>query len=484
MHNKHSKYNKHCKQSSLIQYFKTAYHKTIKFISLKFANAPSFKKVLSKCADVIRLVANKTVSTVKTAIYILVDHFKATNFYAYSKRYLKAYKNSSFGIKAVSVAALLFVILSASFICSGATIAYNINYNGEIIGTVSNKKMCVAAVRLAASEVSSDAKDEISAPKYTLVLSFKNRLASKQDLKDAILETTDSIAYASLLKVDGKAIVYVKDANLEEYLKEYRDSFNLEDSESVSDFVEKVEIQTGYFKTENIHTLEEAKEIITSSLSVKTDAVVVSEEEIPYETTKNKTSAKTLGYSEVVTEGIPGTRINTDAVLFVNGVEIERTNISSEITKEPVNEVILVGTAKNSNAAKLNSTVYASGFVFPIDKSATWEVSAYFGDGRNHKAIDLRAPHGTEIYSVAAGKVTYSGYNGDYGYLVVVDHGNGISTAYAHASQLYVKQGDAVSAGETIALVGSTGNSSGNHLHFEVRKGNTRLDPAPYIGLN
>ena len=213
-------------------------------------------------------------------------------------------------------------------------------------------------------------------------------------------------------------------------------------------------------------------------------SVVVSEEEIPYETTKNKTSAKTLGYSEVVTEGIPGTRINTDAVLFVNGVEIERTNISSEITKEPVNEVILVGTAKNSNAAKLNSTVYASGFVFPIDKSATWEVSAYFGDGRGHKAVDLRAPHGTEIYSVAAGKVTYSGYNGDYGYLVVVDHGNGISTAYAHASQLYVKQGDAVSAGETIALVGSTGSSTGNHLHFEVRKGDTRLDPAPYIGLN
>lgn len=473
MHSKHSKPN------SLIAILKTAYTKTVGF-TVKFANALFSKETLNKCVKFVKLI----IGAVSSALYIMVDYFKATNVYAYSKRYLKAYKNTSFGIKAISALALLFVVLSASFICSGATIAYNINYKGEVIGTVSSKKMCVAAMRLATNEVSDDARQEISSPKYTLVLSFKNRLASKQDIKDAILETTDTIISASLLKVDGKEIVYVKDANLEEYLIKYRDSFNIEGVESTSDFVEKVEVQTGYFIAENVCTLKEAEKLIASSLSIKTEATIVSEEEIPYETKEDTTSAKVLGYSEVVTKGVNGTRVNTDAVLFVNGVEIERENISSEITKEPVNEVVLIGTAKNSRVAKQKAEAYASGFVFPLDTSAKWEVSAYFGDGRNHKAIDLRAPAKTEIYAAAAGTVTFSGYKDAYGYLVVIDHGNGLSTAYAHASVLAVKKGDKVTAGETIALVGSTGTSTGNHLHFEVRKGETRVNPAPYIGLD
>ena len=77
-----------------------------------------------------------------------------------------------------------------------------------------------------------------------------------------------------------------------------------------------------------------------------------------------------------------------------------------------------------------------------------------------------------------------SGFDGAYGYSVVIDHGNGLRTRYAHASALKVAKGAAVEQGDLLALVGSTGNSTGNHLHFEVLVNETRVDPAPYIGLD
>lgn len=378
---------------------------------------------------------------------------------------------------------MMILVLLIGFVSSGATLAYDISYKGQVIGTVGNKKMCVAAVNLAIKEVGKNAKSEISTPKYKLVLTFKNRLASKQDLKNAILDNTTSVLYADLLKVDGKDIIYVEDGKLEKYLKDYCNSFDIKDSESESKFVETIEIQTGYFVTDKVYTLESAKEIINSNVTVQTVATVISAQELPYGTTTTTTSSQLLGYSKVISSGVKGSKLNTDNVVLINGNEIERTNISSVITKKPINQVVMVGTAKTLASSAQRAEASSYGFIFPLDKSARWSVSSYYGDGRNHKGIDICAPYKTKIFAVASGIVTYAGYKSDYGYLVVIDHGNGLSTAYAHASVLGVKKGDRVSAGETIALVGSTGNSTGNHLHFEVRKGDTRLDPAPYINL-
>ncbi len=98
-----------------------------------------------------------------------------------------------------------------------------------------------------------------------------------------------------------------------------------------------------------------------------------------------------------------------------------------------------------------------------------------------HAGIDIGAPKGTPIKAAAAGTVTYSGNANDgYGYYVVISHGNGVQTLYAHCSKLLVKKGQKVSQGELIAKVGSTGNSTGNHLHFEVRKNGITYDPQHY----
>ena len=99
-----------------------------------------------------------------------------------------------------------------------------------------------------------------------------------------------------------------------------------------------------------------------------------------------------------------------------------------------------------------------------------------------HKGIDIGAPNGTPIKAAADGTVTCASYTaGGYGNLVVISHGNNIETYYGHASKIYVTKGQKVSAGDVIAAVGSTGRSTGNHLHFEIRKNGNQINPQIYL---
>ena len=114
-------------------------------------------------------------------------------------------------------------------------------------------------------------------------------------------------------------------------------------------------------------------------------------------------------------------------------------------------------------------------------------ISSYWGDGRGHKGIDFAAVRGTPIVAAESGTVvrawTADEWGMGWGYHVLIKHNNTYSTLYAHASQLAVYEGQYVQRGQVIAYVGNTGNSFGNHLHFEVYKNGVRVDPAPYLGL-
>lgn len=98
-----------------------------------------------------------------------------------------------------------------------------------------------------------------------------------------------------------------------------------------------------------------------------------------------------------------------------------------------------------------------------------------------HKGLDIATKTGTPIKAVADGTIIHSGTMGGYGNLIIIDHGNGVKTYYGHCSKLYVKKGKTVKAGEVIAAVGSTGNSTGSHLHLEVRLNNEILNPLKYL---
>jgi murein DD-endopeptidase MepM/ murein hydrolase activator NlpD len=95
--------------------------------------------------------------------------------------------------------------------------------------------------------------------------------------------------------------------------------------------------------------------------------------------------------------------------------------------------------------------------------------------------MDFRATTGDPVKATAYGKVISSGRNGGYGNMVEIDHGNGLTTRYAHMSRLLVSEGDEVEPGATIGLAGSTGRSTGPHLHYEVRKDSGAVDPAAFI---
>lgn len=198
--------------------------------------------------------------------------------------------------------------------------------------------------------------------------------------------------------------------------------------------------------------------------------------------------------TKVYQEGNDGLKELTVSVTKVNGEEVSRSLISEKTLIEEKIKVIAYGTKekpvitvpdKSSSASSGSSSSSSSSsgkFMHPLKGAG--RISSTYGSrwGTFHKGIDYAAPAGTPIYASAAGKVIYSGYNsGGYGKLVIIEHSNGYQTYYAHNSKLYVNVGETVSQGERIAGVGSTGDSTGNHLHFEIRKNGSPVNPANYL---
>jgi murein DD-endopeptidase MepM/ murein hydrolase activator NlpD len=163
---------------------------------------------------------------------------------------------------------------------------------------------------------------------------------------------------------------------------------------------------------------------------------------------------------------------------------------SRETREEYLNEVEALAAQSATLAAAIRDAQAGAGSAgtgTPSPAGLIWPVNgpvvSGFGMrwGRLHEGIDIAASTGTPIWAAAAGTVIHTGWLGGYGNLVVVDHGNGLATAYAHASAILVAVGQQVSQGETVSLVGSTGNSSGPHLHFEVRVNGIAVDPLLYL---
>ena len=213
---------------------------------------------------------------------------------------------------------------------------------------------------------------------------------------------------------------------------------------------------------------------------------ITEETAVPFETQTVETESMFVGETELLAEGVNGEGTNTFEVCLEGDIEISRTLISTKVTKEPVPEMIAVG-VKHCEVIALpdSEETVLSGtgqFMWPVN-------GGYISDGfisdRNHKGMDIAAPSGTEIYAAADGKVIAAGWNtGGYGYFVMIDHGNGYATLYGHMSKVIAENGADVKCGELIGEVGTTGNSTGNHLHFEVRYNNVCQNPANYICVN
>lgn len=173
-------------------------------------------------------------------------------------------------------------------------------------------------------------------------------------------------------------------------------------------------------------------------------------------------------YSEVLEEGAPAV-IQVEADVHKrNGVEESREEISTAVVSEAVPKVVKIGTVPRPQ------------FIWPT----SGYVSSEFGRrwGRQHRGIDIANSKGTAIYAACSGTVTFAGWKNSYGYVIVINHGNGYETWYAHNSSLAVSAGDSVKQGQYIAAMGSTGNSTGPHCHFEIHENGSIVNPRKYLG--
>lgn len=179
-----------------------------------------------------------------------------------------------------------------------------------------------------------------------------------------------------------------------------------------------------------------------------------------------------------------GRRVCLYEVTYIDGTEIARTLKGSEVyfdhaaSDEPEESDC---SQEELYSESIPEEMSGGGsFIWPV---CGGYVSDPFMSDRNHKGMDIAADSGTDIYAAADGTVIDAGWNdGGYGNYVVIDHGNGYVTLYGHASEVYVSAGQSISAGELIAAVGTTGDSTGNHCHFEIMYNGEYLDPAVFVG--
>ncbi|MFW9264687.1 murein hydrolase activator EnvC family protein [Nostoc sp. CALU 546] len=162
----------------------------------------------------------------------------------------------------------------------------------------------------------------------------------------------------------------------------------------------------------------------------------------------------------------------------------------NQLERESKNLEVLIQQKVAEAQAKTNSrtSVIIRGtgvMAYPSNASTSspfgWRMHPVLGYRRFHAGLDFAASYGSTIRAADSGTVIFAGWYGGYGKAVIIDHGNGITTLYGHSSELYVADGQAVERGQAIAAVGSTGLSTGPHLHFEVRRNGTPVDPTNYL---
>ena len=197
--------------------------------------------------------------------------------------------------------------------------------------------------------------------------------------------------------------------------------------------------------------------------------------EIPYDTVETQSSEYDFGETVVTSAGQNGLQEITQDITYIDGVQTEISTVSVETLQEPVSEYVTKGTHLKSGM----TANYGSGeWMWPVPQYTY--VSRWMSSF--HKGADICAAYGTPIYASDSGVVVTAGYHYSYGNYVVIDHGNGWTTLYGHMSALGCSSGQAVERGEVIGYVGSTGNSTGNHCHFEMHHNGTLVSARNFFG--
>lgn len=276
--------------------------------------------------------------------------------------------------------------------------------------------------------------------------------------KEEILDTYDAVQKI----IDGKGVKKV-------YTVQQGDTiWDIALRNGIS--IEEIQLANEGIDINNIHIGDEINLSVTEPyITVTVVADVTSKEVIAYETQKVTDNTLKAGTTVVKQEGQNGLAEVKAKVTMVNGSVVSEEILSRTVLTEPVTKIVRVGT----------NYVASGTYIRPTNGV----ISSRYGyrHGEFHTGVDFASARGTAIKVSNSGKVVSAGWKGNYGLCVIVDHGKGVQTLYGHCSKIYVSVGQYVSKGDVIAAVGSTGRSTGPHVHFEVRVNGKYTNPFKYI---
>lgn len=472
------------------------------------------------------------------AVFPCIGRLIKRAFERHHRHYVKAWA-------VMGPAAALVVLIITVVAWVNTNFCLELTYRGESLGYIDNAIVYDEAAGMAIDRVVNvdNSFSVDTSPKFSIAIKGENPVMDNGELCDAILRTAgDSIAEATGLYVDGTFVGAMESSTeLNAVLDSLKDGrYDKNDSSQRAEFIQDVKTVEGLFPAASVTNQTVLKAKLTSEAVVKktytvqagdtlstiavrnnmttaqlramnpqfanTDIVRIGDElvvqkpqsflqvkviktieyteKIDYKTVYTNNTSKPVTWSTVKTRGQEGSQDIVAEVTYIDGAETSRKVISKTVTKQPVTKVVERGT----------KSVYASGSEVVIGDGVTkgkmsWPVPVCSNMSRGwrsgHYALDIANGPVTVRNKAACaadgGTVVYAGWNGAYGYYVKIQHANGLATAYAHLNSIKVVKGQTVSRNQTIGLIGSTGQSSGPHLHFEVLKNGVRVNPLNYV---
>ena len=427
-------------------------------------------------------------------------------------------------------------IAAAAVVLSLYTLGTEVFYDGADLGVVSSGRAAVQTV----AQLEDITRATVGDADYTVDESLletrlgvysRRSMVSTETLLEELGDEVGLVEFANVLYVDGeKVVATTRSGALEDLLEQLKLGYETADTVNAY-FVEEVDIRQEYVESSYVMNLGYIAEILNETkegevtytvtsgdsyysiaekydLSVEAlmklnsgydpsilrvgDVLTISNavpyltvvnverqryvQDVPYQVEYTDDSSMYQGEYKVTSAGVYGKADITANVTYINGEETEREVVASVTLSQPVTEQQLRGT-------KERPTWYPTGsFSWPC----TGILTSRFGyrsllGSTYHSGIDIGNSYGTSIYASDGGTVTYSGWMSGYGYLIIIDHGNGYQTYYGHNSSLVASLGQKVHKGQLIARMGSTGRSTGNHCHFGIKLNGTFVNPLNYL---
>lgn len=452
------------------------------------------------------------------------------------RNYEAAVKLKNYLLPAVGISVLALTII----IFSNLTFGLIVEYDGVTLGCIKHENIYDTAEDQLMQRVLFEEDDEVEiVPKFKLAVVNANSFLTSDQVTDKLIEASSSVIdEASGLYVDGVLVGAVKEKDqLQKTLDDVLGKYDTDDEDDIVTFVKDVQIKEGLYPVSSIIDMAKLNEKITGEtsaeiiytvskgdtpydvarkagisldtlyslnpiikntfvigqkitiassepfLSVKVQKQVKQREEVDFDTITTKNNNYYTSYRKVTRTGKKGVNEVTYLVTYLNGVATEKEIVETKVISAPVDEKVTVGTKVASSFIRPNVSASTGngrvpGFIWPTSGRISCRWWGYY----NHRGLDIAAPKGTPIYAAASGTViSYRNQSSGYGRHIVIDHGNGVQTLYAHTSAVYVRVGDKVRQGQKIAAVGRTGWATGNHLHFGVSINGVYKNPELYL---